>query len=437
MVEGHVAAVKAFAAGVRGLPSAGSAFAATQAAWRFFANERVTLATLIEPLREVAREACGEDAGRAGEAGRYVLLAHDWSKLAYPGHAAKADQTRLTSRRDVGYELATRLLVDAGDGAPIAPVDVGLLAADGMHGTAADAPGPRRPHAAQVLPAMEAAATWGLAKRPVHVVDREGDSLKHLRSWHAAGHLFLVRANDRRASRDGVTRRLSEWAAVLRGEEPGAFADAGAVVVRGRSGRQRVAALDVVLDGPAFTKRPDRTSYRVPGEPLPLRFVVAEVVADDGERLAEWFLLTNVPAAGGEGIGGEGAGVGPATLARWYYWRWRIESFHKLLKSAGLEIESWRQESAAAIAKRLLVGCMACVTVWRLERDRTPEAAACREFLMRLSGRQTKRSRPVTTPALLAGLQLLLTIDDVLADHTPAELHRLARTAAPLRYDTG
>jgi hypothetical protein len=37
-----------------------------------------------------------------------------------------------------------------------------------------------------------------------------------------------------------------------------------------------------------------------------------------------------------------------------------------------------------------------------------------REFLVRLSGRQMKRYRPVTAPALLAGLHLLLTMLEVL-----------------------
>jgi hypothetical protein len=118
-------------------------------------------------------------------------------------------------------------------------------------------------------------------------------------------------------------------------------------------------------------------------------------------------------------------------VALWYYWRWRIESFHKLLKSSGLELEEWLQESAGAIAKRLLVACMACVTVWQLQRQTTPAAQECQELLMRLSGRQTKRSRPVTTPGLLAGLSKLLAVLDVLEEYTPAELRRLAAIAVP------
>ena len=61
---------------------------------------------------------------------------------------------------------------------------------------------------------------------------------------------------------------------------------------------------------------------------------------------------------------------------------------------------------------------MACVVVvWQLQRQRTPEAQACQIFLVRLSGRQTKRRRPVTTPALLAGLHILIVMLDALQDY--------------------
>ena len=49
---------------------------------------------------------------------------------------------------------------------------------------------------------------------------------------------------------------------------------------------------------------------------------------NDGEVLSRWLLLSNVPAD-----------VAASELALWYYWRWRIESFFKLLKSAELAAE--------------------------------------------------------------------------------------------------
>ncbi|MBO0612314.1 hypothetical protein [Thiothrix fructosivorans] len=95
------------------------------------------------------------------------------------------------------------------------------------------------------------------------------------------------------------------------------------------------------------------------GDPVEARLIISRILADDGTLLAEWFLLSNVMA------------VDRSTLALWYYWRWQIESFFKLMKSAGHPLESWQQESALAIAKRLLVASMACVTVWAIAAPRT------------------------------------------------------------------
>ncbi len=409
--------VQAAAAGVKALPGTGRAFAATQAAWRFFANPRVTLAKLVEPLREAGRQACEESPSP------YVLLVHDWSKLDYDGHKSKTDLTQLSQKLDWGYELTGALLVDAHDGTPLASMGISVLSAAGMHTTETDPPTPRVAHLEQVLPWMEASGSWGLSKPCVHVIDREGDSLKQMRGWHAAGHLFLVRADDRRVSFCEKSHLLSEIVGVLRGE--GVFKAQGEVTIRGRKGLQWVAETEIVLDGPAWGTTPAGKTCRVPGPPLSVRLVIVQVRDADGEVLAEWLLLTNV------------WDVSAHQIVLWYYWRWKIESFYKLLKSAGLEVEEWQQETAGAIAKRLLVGCMACVTVWALQRQTTPEAEECQRFLVRLSGRQMKRKRPVTAPALLVGLHLLLTMLDVLDQYTPAQLRDFAATATPHRCRSG
>jgi hypothetical protein len=411
LVESHVNVVQAVAAGIKALPRAGNAFAAVQAGWRFFANPRVTLGKLVEPLRELGRLGCNESPSP------YALIVHDWSKMDYDGHKSKKDLTQLSQALDRGYELTTALLVDAHDGAPLAPMGLTVLSEHGLHTTEADTPQPRLPHLEQVLPWMERSRSWGLKKTCVHIIDREGDSLKHMRAWDKEGHRFLVRADERRVKFRGESWLLSKIAEVLR--EEGAFEPKGEVSIRGRKGQQWIAETEVVLDGPAWGKTPAGKTSRLLGQALRLRFVVVHVRDAQGELLAEWLLLTNVWE------------VSAFQIAFWYYWRWRIESFHKLLKSAGMELEEWQQETASAIAKRLLVGCMACMTVWALQRQATPEAIECQRFLVRLSGRQTKRSRPITAPALLAGMHLLLTMLDVLEQYTPAQLRDYGRRAAP------
>ena len=111
-------------------------------------------------------------------------------------------------------------------------------------------------------------------------------------------------------------------------------------------------------------------------------------------------------------------------MAWWYYWRWRIESFFKLLKGAGQQVEHWQQQDGAALAKRLVVAAMACALVWRLERQETAAAATLRGLLVRLSGRQMRRGREHTAPALLAGLWSLLAMLEVLQEHSVEELRR-------------
>lgn len=188
------------------------------------------------------------------------------------------------------------------------------------------------------------------------------------------------------------------------------------VTYKGRQAVQHVAEAAVVLDRPAWRhrRRGGRLiNERAPGPPVPLRLVVSRVCDATGRTLAVWHLLTNLPAE-----------VDSAAVALWYYWRWRIESLFKLLKSAGHQVEHWKQPNGEAIAKRLVVAAMACALVWRLERQPSAEAANLRQVLVRLSGRQMKWGREATAPALLAGLWVLLATLSVLEEHSADELRR-------------
>lgn len=55
LVRSQMKVSSALAAGVGGLPNSKAAFAATQAAWRFYNNERVEFHELLEPMREYVR----------------------------------------------------------------------------------------------------------------------------------------------------------------------------------------------------------------------------------------------------------------------------------------------------------------------------------------------------------------------------------------------
>jgi hypothetical protein len=134
LVKAHMKSSPRNAPGPRALPELGSAATATQAAWRFLNNDRVTLETLAQPLRNVGREGCRQSESP------FVLLAHDWCKLNYATHASKEDLLQLTHETDIGYDLTSALLIEAHTGDPLAPMHVHLKTGQAIHSTARKPP---------------------------------------------------------------------------------------------------------------------------------------------------------------------------------------------------------------------------------------------------------------------------------------------------------
>ena len=418
----HLNVVDSLAAGVRALPGTSQAFASTQAAWRFYRNERVSYEQLAAPLLARARQSLAE--ANTG----YALIAHDWSHLDYTEHQSKPDRTRLHNQQVLGYELQTALLVSDQTGEPLSVVCQSLLAADGLHTTRAAEVLPEISQLDELTEAIRFVDGCQLGKRCVHIADRECDSVWHYRLWHKERRLFLVRAkNHRIVKHDGQDQSLAEVVAELKQQR--AFRYSQEVEYKGVRAQQYVAETKIIIDRPA---KPQRTKHsnggqrRVPGEALELRLVVSQIKDQDEPVLAEWWLWTNVPE-GRKGVRAE-------EIAQWYYWRWKIESFFKLLKSAGHNVEQWQQASAEAIAKRLLVATMSCVVVWQLARRPEPEADEFRCFLIRLSGRQMKWGCTFTEPALLAGLGVLLVMLDFIEQYDVEEVKRMAQLFLPGHY---
>lgn len=410
----HLHSGEKVAAGQRALPTeSAQAFAATQAAWRFYANDAVTLPILAEPLKAYAEEALSESKAK------YALAVHDWSHLKYSTHESKTDRKLLSNKRELGYLLQTALLVDSITGTPIAPLVQSVTFADGQHTTLSESVEPEESVLDGLTTAMKAVEQIQLDALMVHIVDREADSVWHFRHWGQEGLRFVVRADDQRIVRhDGVERKLPEVASLLGPE----MKFSRIVEYKGHKAWQYVAETTVILERPAVTHRVIdgvRERQRIPGQPLALRLVVSEVRDESGQVLSLWLLLTNV------------TGVPASEIALWYYWRWSIESYFKLLKSAGHQVEQWQQESAAAIAKRLLVTAMACVVVWQTARSTEPEAAEFRQVLVKLSGRQMKHKCQFTEPAMLAGLNILLPMLNLLEHYDLQHIKELTSSCLP------
>jgi len=323
-------------------------------------------------------------------------------------------------RRYLGYELQTGLVLSDRTGRPLAPIYQGVRAADGIHSTRREPPLPVRAHLDEVGLTMRQVEGLGRGKPMVHVIDCEADSVLHRRRWHRKKYAFVVRAdNVRRVLFEGRDVRLAEVLAKLQDQ----FHFSREVEFQGQAAQQYVAETEVTLHRYAKLQRVRngrRQRKYVKGKPRRLRLVVSEVRDADGTVLARWLLWTNL------------ADVPADTVALWYYWRWRVESYFKLLKSAGQHVEPWQQETAQAVAKRLLVAAQAGVVVWALARSTEPQAPEARALLVRLSGRLMKRGQPFTEPALLAGMWVLLAMLDALERYSVAQLRQMAAFILPL-----
>jgi hypothetical protein len=408
LVQEHLQLGQRVAAGLNALPGTASSFASTQAAWRFYQNENVSLPALAQPLIEQARRAISSTCQE------YALIIHDWSLLNYERHASKTDRVGSKRNRAQGYELQTALLLSDRAGEPLSPLVQNLACAQGLHTSRAEAVEPTPTHLDELITRMDYLEGLSLERPLVHIIDREGDSVGHFRQWQK--HTFLVRAKGRqRVDWEGQSYLLSSLAEQLRQCKELVFCRE--VEFQGRPARQYLAEAAVVLSRPTRQKRRGKKPKTLAAAPVTVRLIVSEVRAVTGKVLAVWLLLSNA-----------GAAVEAARLALWYYWRWRIESFFKLLKSAGQQVEHWQQESGLAVAKRLLVVSMACVLVWQLSRTQSPQAEELRSVLVRLSGRQMKRTRLWTAPALLEGVWVLLSMLELLESYDLSKLRQLAKT---------
>lgn len=404
LVQEHLQIGQSVAAGLNALPGAATSFASTQAAWRFFGNPDVSLPALAQPLIAQGRAAL------PATDSDYALILHDWSHLNYDRHTRKADRCGLAREHRQGYELQSALLISARDGAPLAPLYQNLQSAAGLHTTRGPDVLPVATHLDELHARWTHLDQLKLGRPLIHIVDREGDSIGHYRQWQE--HQFLVRAKGgQRVAWDGQSVLLAGVARELKPQ----LVFCRTVDWHGQSARQYVGETRVVLTRRTRQKRLGQKPRSVAGAPVTLRLILSEVRTEQGGVLAQWLLLSNVPAK-----------VDAGELAQWYYWRWRIESFFKLLKGAGQQVEHWQQQSAGAVARRLLVVSAALVLVWQLGRAESPAAAELRTVLVRLSGRQIKRGTGWTTPALLEGVWTLLAMLETLEQYDLSRLRQLA-----------
>ena len=401
LVRSHMLTSDFLSSGIKSALSKHDAFNQTQAAWRFFNNEPCSLDKLVKPILNSALEQASQ------QCINHTLIAHDWSGLIYKSHTSKDDRFGVHHEQELGYELQASLLLNDQHGGPIAPVAMNVVTKTTVLSTYRKDGTRDETHLEELAKRVNYLESFGFQKPLIHIVDRESDSVQLMRAMGNYKWLFRSRSNSR-VEYESVSLRVDTLATQL------TYTMAREINYKGRKAVQYLAEAGVSITRISQPKkRVDEKKQRIKGEPVPARFMVSRVEDEQGNILAWWYLLTNVDD------------VAVDEMALWYYWRWSIESFFKLLKSAGMHLESWQQETGEAVARRLLIACMACVFVWQIAEAKGPEAGELRKILVKLSGRQMKYGVSFTRPALYAGLCSLLTTMDLLEQYNVDELKHM------------
>lgn len=377
-------------------------FSQTQSAWRFYNNPNVDIESLNHPIMregmKLIEERCKE----------YVLMMHDWSLINYRDHKAKEDcievkRSNTKQAKSKGYDLQSTLAVSDVTGEPITPVVQNLKTRDKIYSTYNNTIEMELTHLEELSQrAKYIQKDLNIQKTIVNIIDREADSAGFIREYED-DRFYIIRAVDR-LTVEYQEERITQ-------KELSQKIGLGDYVKEINYKKEKVKIyvneVDITIARDSYKKKINEkgeVNYKkVKGNLVKSRFVVERLVNANGEVVATWLLISNLKKE-----------VDAQTIALWYYFRWNIESYFKLLKSSGFNLEKWQQESSQAIFKRLLIASYACLLVWQIEHSNDANIQEIKAFLVKLSGRLVARNKESTSPALLAGIWTFLSTMDIL-----------------------
>ena len=181
-------------------------------------------------------------------------------------------------------------------------------------------------------------ALLGEPDRCIHVGDRESDIYELFCAARDAGSHFLIRSCANRRAGDGTTRLESEMDEV-RIEVRDRHGDPTEVVLELRYRRMRLL--------PPVAKQ-----KQYPPVEVTVIYAQEKGTLRNRERI-DWRLLTDQPV---------GSPAEAIEKLRWYALRWKMEVFHKILKS-GCRVEESRLRTAERLVPLVAV---CCIVSWRI-----------------------------------------------------------------------
>jgi hypothetical protein len=332
------------------VPMACQDWAATKAAYRFFSNPRVDDGAILAGHFAAT-------ASRFAATTGWMLVLHDTTEFSFTrGTPEAVGRLSFVKGRHVTHTVCGLLmhssLVLTSDGLPLGLAAVKFWTRKEFKGTNARkgsvnptrVPIEQKESSRWLENLTQSTRQLGDPSRCVHVGDRESDIFELFCAAHEAETHFLVRTCvDRLAGRGGTT------VAKVMGRQP----IRGAHEVEVRDDHGRVSTAKVYVRFCRMTVHPPVAKRRrYPA--LSLTVIHAhERGTPAGREPIRWKLLTDLP------VDNLSSAV---EKLDWYALRWKVETFHKVLKS-GCQAEQSKLRTAERLTNLLAV---LCIVGWRV-----------------------------------------------------------------------
>lgn len=331
-------------------------WANTKAAYRFLSNQRVTEAGILSGHFQSTRH-------RFAATEEVILILHDTTEFSY--HRADRQAVGILHRSPIGLDRDGKLrhyvvcgiqmhssLAVTTDGLPLGLTAMKFWTRKEFKGCNAlkrkinptRVPIEKKESIRWLENLKQSTALLGDPERCVHIGDRESDIYELFCTAEALGTHFLVRTCVDRLAGDGKHTIATEMKELhIQGLHR--------IQVRDEKGDPSEAVLEIkyrrILVLPPINKQKQYPRLR-------LTVIHAqERGTPHGREKIDWKLITNLPVhSRAEAI----------EKLEWYSMRWKIETFHKILKS-GCRAEESRLRTAERLARLLAVFC---ILSWRI-----------------------------------------------------------------------
>lgn len=332
------------------IPTACQDWAATKAAYRFFSNPRIDESVILSGHFAATRSRFVQTEGT-------VLVLHDTSEFSYQRECLeKIGQINITHRRKSGPMTVCGLLMHSSlvvtpEGLPLGLAAAKFWTRNKFKGTRAlrnkvnltRIPIEQKESFRWVENVRQATELLKEPERCVHIGDRESDIYELFCMAEHENTRFLIRTCVDRLAGNGTTVSRKMQRAPVRGYHEIEFRDGKSELVKAKLS-VRTCAMTI---HPPVAKQKSYPS-------LSLTVIHAqELDAPKNRKAIQWKLITNLQV---ESL------ASAVEKLNWYSQRWKIETYHKILKS-GCQAEKSRLQTAERLTNQL---ALYCIMAWRV-----------------------------------------------------------------------